>query len=85
MDSVTKINKRDYRLLGFGFVYVKGITKENEFIKGGSLFAFNKQILTLAIADTLWIDNEGKPYRLRLEGPVIFMWRIAIGIGKRGI
>lgn len=85
MTSVVEINRKDYRLLGFGFMYVKGITDENEIIKGCILFAFNKQILTLAIADTEWVDEHGKPYRFHLDGTVLFMKRIALGVGKRDI
>ena len=83
---MTHVNKKDYRILGFGFVYAKTIINENDVISGGSLFVFNKQIFTIAISDTNWSDCYGEPYRFKLDGRVLFIGRIAIGVSydKKG-
>jgi len=85
LDSVKEINRVDKRVLGNGIVYVKGITNEGEHIKGISLFFVNKQLLTFALADELWVDEYNKPYNFKLDGTVLFVKRLAIGFGKRGI
>lgn len=85
MDSVAELKRVDKRFLGNGIVYVKGITNESEIIKGISFFLVNKQLLTFALADTLWVDENGKPYNLKLDGSILFIRRLAIGFGKRGI
>lgn len=77
--------QKDFTVLGFGVKYAKGMTDEADIIRGGSLMLFGKQALTIAICNTDWVDEQGKPYGCKLDGTVLFVRKVALGIGKRGI
>lgn len=66
---------------GFGFSIATAVTSEGDVIKGGGVFMFDKQMLTVAISNTVWTDDDGNPYRLKLCNKVLFMHKLAIGIG----
>ncbi|MFS0877998.1 hypothetical protein [Solibacillus isronensis] len=79
-----RIRDKDYRFKGFGLRYTHVLTEENETIKGGSLFLFGKQCVTFAISNTDWVDDNGKPYKFKLERHVLFIKKWAIGFNLKG-
>lgn len=79
MDTVKELNSKNFLIRGFGFKYVKGITNENEIIKGGSFYSFGKQVLTVAFADTEWVDDNGKPYKFKIEQGILYVRKLALG------
>lgn len=79
MSEVKKQNEKNLIINGFGFRFVKGITDENDIIKGGSFYAFGKQLLTIAICNTDWVDEQGLPYKFKLDGKILFIKKMAIG------
>lgn len=82
MGTVKELNSKKFLIIGFGFKYVKGITDENEIIKGGSFYAFGKQFLTIAFADTEWVDDNGKPYKFKTDQGMLYIKKIALGFLK---
>lgn len=64
---------------GFGFRYAEGITDENDLIKGFSLYAFGKQTITFAVANTEWVDSDGMPYKFKLDDKVLYIKKLAMG------
>lgn len=79
MNTVKEVNRKNFLLMGFGFRYVKGVTDEHEFIKGGSFYAFGKQLLTIALADTEWVDDKGQPYNFKFDHRVLYVKKLAVG------
>lgn len=78
-DIMYKQKEKNIMFLGFGFKYAKVKTKKNNNIKGGKVFLFNRRILTIAIADSNWLNEKGKPYKLKLDGGVLYINKIALG------
>lgn len=79
MSSVEEKHKKVVYYYGFGFRYAKGLTDENEWIKGFSLYAFGKQKITFALADTEWVDSKGQPYKCKIDDKVLYIKKLAIG------
>lgn len=79
MSGIVKEKVKLFYFYGFGFRYVKGITDENDIIKGGNLYAFGKQLLTVAVSNTEWVDEQGMPYKFKLDGRILFVKKLAIG------
>lgn len=77
--AVKVLSKKQFLLKGFGFKFAKGETNENEIIKGGSFHAFGKQILTIALADTEWVDDEGKPFKFKIDRRILYIKKLALG------
>ena len=59
LTDITEQYRKIFYYHGFGFRYVRAITDENDVIKGGSLYVFRKQILTIAISNTEWVGEDG--------------------------
>lgn len=79
LETVKELKRKNLLYKGFGFKYVKGKTNENDLIKGGSFYAFGKQLLTIAISNTEWVDEQGLPYKFKLDRKVLFVRKWAIG------
>jgi hypothetical protein len=78
-NTVEKLKEKKYGFLWLNFKYAKGKTNENEIIKGGSFYAFGKQLFTIAYADTDWVDEDGKPYKFKLDRGMLYVKKIALG------
>lgn len=74
--------EKAYFYKGFGFNYLSALTNEDETIKGGSLFLFGKQTITLAISNGYWTGHNGSPYKFKLKGKALFVRKIAVGFGN---
>lgn len=79
MSSVKERYKKSFYFYGFGFRYAEGITDENELIKGINIYTFGRQMLTIALADTDWVDSNGKPYKCKVDDKVLYIMKLAIG------
>lgn len=60
------------------------ITDEQDVIKGGTFYLFNKKVFTVALANTDWVDDSGEIYKFKKQGSVLFVRKLALGIGKKG-
>lgn len=81
-DELQKMKEKRFLCKGFGFHYLDVLTNQNETIKGGSLYLFGKQCLTIAISNTLWCKENGEPYKLGIENSVVFIGKFSIGFGS---
>lgn len=75
-----KLSRKEYVVKGFGFIYAKAISDEMDIIWGGSLVFLDKKILTISIADSVWTDDAGKPFKFKKVGHVLYIHKIAIGL-----
>lgn len=79
MSSVEEKNKEVVYFYGFGFRYAEGITDENELIKGFSIYVFGRQTLTIALADSDWVDSNGTSYKCKVDKKVFYIKKLALG------
>ncbi|MED4077574.1 hypothetical protein P4645_15270 [Lysinibacillus fusiformis] len=84
-EKLKQMKEKAYFYKGFGFNYLSALTNEDETIKGGSLFLFGKQMLTLAISDGYWTDDNGNPYKFKFEGKSLFVGKVALGFMSSSI
>lgn len=82
-EELRKMKEKRLLYKGFGFHYLDALTNQNETIKGGSLYLFRKQCLTIAISNALWTKENGEPYNFGIKDNVIFIRKFSIGFGSR--
>lgn len=62
-----------------GFKYAKTLTEENDLLKGGGIFVSKKQIINICLADSLWVNDNDKPFYLAVHEGVFYVGKLAIG------
>lgn len=80
VEGVVKQEEKSYRFLRFKFHYVKVITEDKDIIKGGGLYLAGKHILTIALCNNLWIDENGLPYNFKPYEGTFYLRRLAISL-----
>lgn len=69
---------------GFGYYYLKGKINKDETVRALSLYLFGKQAIAIAISDELWVQKNGEPYHIKVDGNTLFIKKLAISIGDIG-
>lgn len=82
LETIQEIKRKNFLFKGFGFRYVKARTNENDLISGGSLYVCGKQVITVAISNTKWVDEQGIPYNFKFDEKVLYIGKLAIGVSS---
>lgn len=88
MKNKSSVSSKKEKILlfkGTGFHFLKAITEENETIIGCSLFLFKKKVITLSASNGYWLKEDGSPYGIAFDKPVLFIGKVAIGFGNKTI
>lgn len=67
---------------GFGLVFIKAFVDKSELVKSTTLYLFNKQVMSIALANDEWTKEDGTPYKFKLDKETLFVNKLAVTFGR---
>lgn len=75
------LKKWKFNFILFYFMYLSVLTDENDLIKGFSfIFPFGR--FTITLANTLWIDENDKPFYIGRDKEVFYFFKMSFSYKK---